>query len=123
MTVCNNPFIPPSVVGTQVASSPLQYPLHPPSQTHPHTPIGYALALRGEARLLSKQVLISNCLFLALSMIPMAWLWSRVTRRGYLLKILVGAPNEDIAFCAIKIASGRQPWRGTFGWIAELEDE
>lgn len=50
MTDYNTPFIPPSIVGSVVASSPLQNPLHPPSQTHPHTPKGCAHALRGDAR-------------------------------------------------------------------------
>lgn len=47
MRTCNTPFIPPTKVGSVVVSSPLQYPLHPPSQTHPHTPKGCAHALRG----------------------------------------------------------------------------
>jgi hypothetical protein len=50
MTSLTYAFIPPSIMGTQVASSPLPYPLHPPSQTHPHTPKGCAHALRGNAR-------------------------------------------------------------------------
>lgn len=50
MKGCKTPFIPPSKVGTVVPSSPLQNPLHPPSQTHPHTPKGCAPALRGNAR-------------------------------------------------------------------------
>lgn len=50
MTDCNTPTIPPYDSHTKVASSPLQYPLHPPSQTHPHTPKGCAPALRGGAR-------------------------------------------------------------------------
>jgi len=67
MTDCNTPFIPPSIVGSVVASSPLQYPLHPPSQTHPHTPKGYAHALRGDARPVEVSDLSSD----GVSMVPM----------------------------------------------------
>ena len=47
MRHCNTPFIPPTKVGAQAVSSPPQYPLHPLSQTHPHTPKGFAPALGG----------------------------------------------------------------------------
>lgn len=50
MTTMQTPFIPPSKVGTQVASSPPASPLHPPSAIYPHTPMGFAHALRGDAR-------------------------------------------------------------------------
>ena len=56
MTDCNTPFIPPTKVGSVSASPPLQYPLHTPSQTHPHTPKGFAHALRGDARPLPQQL-------------------------------------------------------------------
>ena len=48
MTDCNTPTIPPYDSHTKVASSPLQYPLHPPSQTHPPYPQG--LCARPERR-------------------------------------------------------------------------
>lgn len=50
MTAYETPYIPPAKVGTVGASSPLQYPLHPPSQTHPHTPKAHAPALGGGAQ-------------------------------------------------------------------------
>ena len=53
MTAYESPFIPHTKMGSVVPSSPLQSPLHPPSQTHPHTPYGFAPAMTGGASLMA----------------------------------------------------------------------
>ena len=77
MTAMQTPFIPPSKVGSEVASSPLHPPLHPPSAIYPHTPRGCAPALRGGARPAG-----------GADLVPMPGAWERGgTRSGLLLSL------------------------------------
>ncbi len=60
MTAYESLFIPHTKRGSVVASSPLQSPLHPPSQTHPHTPYGFAPAMSGGAILMAGAIMVAK---------------------------------------------------------------